>query len=158
MAGEASFDRDRKKEMMLLRRQLACALLLLALCAQAQTRLDALKQHAERQNEQSRGPIYIDIGRELVELANHQFENGEADKAQSNVKEAVSYAEKAVDSARQRGKKIKETEINLRKMSNRVEELRHSVAADEQPPLQEARSKLEQLRIQLLDHMFRKEK
>lgn len=132
--------------------------LLLGMAAQAQTRVDELKRRAEHENEHSRGPVYVQIARELVEEANREYDNGEAEKAKSNIQEAVAYAEKAVSSARERGKKIKETEINLRKVSNRVEELRRSVASDEQPSLEEAHQRLEQLRTLLLDHMFGKEK
>ncbi len=140
--------------------KLALLFLLVSSCAQAQapSRLEELKHRAEHEKEQKRGPAYVDIARELVENANNAYGDGNQNKAEEAIKESLTYAYQAVASAKERGKKIKETEINLRKLSNRVEEIRHSVALDDQPPLEAAHRKLEQLRTELLDRMFSKDR
>src|SRR5882672_3258 len=43
-------------------------------------RIEELKSKAEHKGEADRGRIYADVARELVELANTQFINGESDK------------------------------------------------------------------------------
>ncbi len=140
------------------KRYLAGCILILALLANAESRLEELKHRAEREDEQKRGPVYVDISREYVEMADHEFNSGDNDHAQSDLKEAVSYAEKAVASALLRGKNIKETEIKLRKVANRVEEVRRSVAVEQQELTELAHKRLEDLRTQLLNRMFGKAK
>jgi hypothetical protein len=116
--------------------------------------IEELKAKAEHKGEADRGRIYADIAHELVELANTQFTNGDGDKGQSSIKEAVSYAEKAAASAEEKGHKIKNAEITLRETARRIEEVRKTLSIDDQPPLKEAVEKLEGLRKQLLQKMF----
>jgi len=123
----------------------------------AEEKLAQLKAHAEKMHEQDRGRIYSDIARELTEIASQQFAENHPEMAQASVKESVSYAEKATDSAKMHSKKIKDTEISLRECARRLEEIRRSVILEEQPPLREAIVRIDQLRKQLLDHMFKKE-
>jgi hypothetical protein len=119
-------------------------------------KLAQLKAHAEKMHEQDRGRVYSDIARELAEIANQQFIDGHPEQAQASIKEGLSYAEKAKASAQQHGKKIKDTEINLREYARRLDEIRRSVAADEQPPIKQAVARVDQLRKELLDQMFRR--
>jgi hypothetical protein len=123
----------------------------------AEEKLAQLKAHAEKMHEQDRGRIYSDIARELTEIANEQYNDSRPEAARATIKEAVSYAEKATDSAKIHGKKIKDTEISLRECARRLEEIRRSVLAEEQPPLKDAILRIDQLRKQLLDHMFKKD-
>jgi hypothetical protein len=120
----------------------------------AAAHIEELKTKAEHKGEADRGRIYADIAHELVELANNQFTNGEPDKGQASIKDAVSYAQKATSSAAEKGHKIKDAEITLRETARRIEEVRRTLAVDDQPPLKEAAEKLEALRKQLLQRMF----
>src|SRR5437879_9958084 len=94
-----------------------------------------MKTREERKNSADRARSYADIARDLVELANQQFTDGEVEKAQSSIKEAVTYSEKSATSAQEKGKKIKNTEITLRETARRIEEIRRTLAVDDQPPL-----------------------
>ena len=60
--------------------------------------IEELKAKAEHKGDADRGRIYADIAHELVELANNQFINGESDKGQASIKDAVHYAEKSANS------------------------------------------------------------
>jgi hypothetical protein len=122
----------------------------------AEEKLAQLKAHAEKMHEQDRGRVYSDIARELLEIANQQFVEGHPEMAQASVKDSIGYAEKAADSAKIHGKKIKDTEISLRECARRLEEIRRSVILEEQPPLREAIVRIDELRKQLLDHIFKK--
>ena len=122
----------------------------------ALAKIDGMKAQAEKKNSADRARIYADIARELVEIANQQFTDGDAEKAQSSIKDAVTYSEKSAASAQEKGKKIKDTEITLRVTARRIEEVRRTVAVDDQPPLAAAVTRIEELRRQLLDQMFRK--
>ncbi len=113
-----------------------------------------LKIKAEQKGEADRARIYADIAHELVEVANTQFTNGDPDKGQASIQDAVSYAEKAATSAEVKGHKIKNAEITLRETARRIEEVRKTLDVDNQPPLKAAVERLEQLRKQLLQRMF----
>jgi hypothetical protein len=121
-------------------------------------KIETMKANAEKKNSADRARDYSDIARELVEVANQQFTDGEVDKAQASIKDAVAYSEKSAAAAREKGKKIKNTEITLRQTARRIEEVRRTVAADDQPPLAAAAERIEELRSELLAHMFGNEK
>ncbi|MCU1307379.1 MAG: hypothetical protein JWN45_2074 [Acidobacteriaceae bacterium] len=121
-------------------------------------KIEAMKSNAEKKSSADRARVYSDIARELVEVANQQFTDGEVDKAQSSIKDAVAYSEKSAVAAQEKGKKIKNTEITLRETARRIDELRRTVAADDQPPLAAAVARIDELRRELLAHMFGSEK
>ena len=121
-------------------------------------KIEAMKANAEKKSSADRARAYADIARELVEVANQQFTDGEVDNAQASVKEAVAYSEKSAIAAQEKGKKIKNTEITLRETARRIDEVRRTVAADDQPPLAAAVVRIEELRRELLAHMFGNEK
>jgi hypothetical protein len=119
-------------------------------------RLRELKEKAERMEEHQRGRAYSEVVLELAEVANQQFNEGELEKGQSSIKELVQYADKSFNSARLKNKKIKDTEINLRKAARRLEEIQRTLALDDQPPVKAAVERLDALRKDLLEHMFKK--
>jgi hypothetical protein len=121
-------------------------------------KIEAMKANAEKKSSADRARAYADIARELVEVANQQFTDGEVDKAQSSIKDAVAYSERSAAAAKEKGKKIKNTEITLRETARRIDEVRRTVAADDQPPLAAAVARIEELRRELLAHMFGNEK
>lgn len=116
--------------------------------------IEELKSKAEHKGDADRGRIYADIAHELVELANAQFTNGESDKGQASIRDAVNYAEKSANSADIKGHKIKNAEIMLRETARRIEEVRRTLDVDDQPPLKEAVGRIEELRKKLLQRMF----
>jgi hypothetical protein len=120
------------------------------------SRIEEMKARAERKSSADRARAYADIARELVELANQQFTAGEVENAQNSIKDAVTYSEKSAAAAQEKGKKIKDTEITLRETARRIEEVRRTLAVDDQPPLVTAAARIEELRRQLLEHMFKK--
>lgn len=120
--------------------------------------IEELKSKAEHKGDADRGRIYADIAHELVELANNQFINGESEKGQASIKDAVNYAEKSANSADMKGHKIKNAEIMLRETARRIEEVRRTLDVDDQPPLKEAVNRIEELRKKLLQRMFGEDK
>ena len=116
------------------------------------------KAKAERMHPHDRGQIYAEIAHELVDIADQQYANNEFDKAEASIKEAAQFAERAVAATQEHHKKMKETEINLRKCERRLEELRRSLAVDDQPPVKSAEDRVIQLRKDLLAAMFAPDK
>lgn len=116
--------------------------------------LQGLKQRAEASNGGSRAKLFSELAREELLVADQQFTSGAADAAQSRVASALEHATVATDAAVQSGKRLKETEIELRKLQRRTDELAHSVAFDDRPPVEAVVKQLEHLRSRLLQRMF----
>src|SRR5438477_11008878 len=66
--------------------------------------------HRDNQDE-----LYAEVVRHEVEVANTLFTTGDADKAHGTVKNVVVHAQRSLEAARRTRKKLKETEITLRK-------------------------------------------
>jgi capsule polysaccharide export protein KpsE/RkpR len=115
---------------------------------------DKLKQRAEASTGGTRARLFVEAARLEIEEANQHFTDGDVDKAHARVKDAVSDAEKGADAARTSGKRLKDTEIDLRKLQRRTEDIRRSLALEDRPALQSMVERLEALRQQLLDKMF----
>jgi hypothetical protein len=100
--------------------------------------------------------LYIEIARKEIEAADKSYKAGENDVARKSVDDAVSYSAKASDAASHTGKKLKDTEIALRKMAGKLRDLKRGLAYEDQAPVQAAADKLEQMRTELLGRMFGK--
>jgi len=70
----------------------------------------------------------------------------------------VEYSDKASSAAIQTGKKLKNTEIAVRRMAAKLRDIKRSLAFEDQSPVQVAIDRLETLRTQLLAKMFGKTK
>src|SRR5580704_988136 len=86
--------------------------------------------------------------------ANALFTDGQVDKAQSEVREVVEYARKAAGAASASGKQLKETEIKLRKLGERMHDVGESLAFEDRPPVRQAVDEIEQIRTDLLVRMW----
>jgi hypothetical protein len=98
--------------------------------------LEQLIARAESARLEDRPAICTEIAQRQVESAGQLYTAGKVDEARAAVEDVVKYSDKASDAAARTGKKLKDTEIALRKMA----------AAD----------RLEQMRTELLSHMFGK--
>ncbi len=68
----------------------------------------------------------------------------------------MTYAEKAGDAAERSGKRLKDTEIAVRKMAEKFRDVKHNLPFDDQAPVQDAVDRLEKMRTELLAEMFGK--
>jgi hypothetical protein len=100
-----------------------------------------------------------------VQIAQHQLNNadklyidGDVDHARQAVDDVVAYAEKARDFAKQAKKHLKTVEIAARKMSEKLRDIQRTIAFEDQPPVQQAIQQLENVRTDLLNQMFKKDK
>jgi hypothetical protein len=93
-----------------------------------------------------------------VKLITQLYNDGKTDEAAIALKDLVSYADSAADTATRSHKRIKNTEIDLRKMAEKLRDLKRTLNFDDQPAVQAANDHLENLRTNLLSLMFGKEK
>lgn len=102
--------------------------------------------------------LYIRAAWHEEKLIIQLYNDGKSDEAAAALKDLVSYADSAADTATRSHKRIKNTEIDLRKISEKLRDLKRTLNFDDQPAVQAASDHLENLRTNLLSLMFGKEK
>jgi hypothetical protein len=102
--------------------------------------------------------LYIEIARTQLDLADKAYSAGNPESAKVAVDDVVEYSGKATDASIQSGSKLKDTEIRIRKMADKLRDIKHNLNAEDQPEVQSAMNKLEDMRSKLLGKMFEKKK
>ncbi|HKD02646.1 MAG TPA: hypothetical protein VKB77_09470 [Terriglobales bacterium] len=118
--------------------------------------LPQLIAHAESARPEERPQLYTEIAERELHNADQLYTDGKVDEARSAVTDVVNYSQKATDAASQTGKKLKNTEIAVRKMAEKLRDIKRSLAFEDQAPVQAAIERLEAMRTNLLDRMFGK--
>ncbi|HYU47077.1 MAG TPA: hypothetical protein VEK84_12985, partial [Terriglobales bacterium] len=90
--------------------------------------------------------------------ADKLYSDGQTEQARTAVDDIVTYSEKARDSAAQTKKHLKNVEIALRKISEKLRDIKRTLAFEDQPPVDQAIKRLEDIRTSLLKEMFSKDK
>lgn len=120
--------------------------------------VDALKARLPNAAPDDRPELCIRIAQHLLHSADLLYNDGHVDDARTSVEELVAYAEKARDAAIVSKKHLKNVEIDTRKMSERLRDIKRTLAFEDQPPLDQAIRRLEEIRTVLLQEMFAKKK
>jgi hypothetical protein len=118
--------------------------------------LDQLIARAESAPPGERPGLYIQIARQQADSADKLYREGNAEGGKQALNDTVTYSEKARDAAASTGKKLKDTEIALRKMAEKFRDVKHNLPFDDQAPVQQAIDRLEKMRTDLLSAMFGK--
>jgi len=141
-------------------RPLAFAMLLLALAsaygAKDET-VDELKSRFESARLEDRPELGIRIAQHQLRDADKLYSEGNADLARADVEDIVTYSEKARDAAIQTKKRLKNVEIDVRKMAEKLRDVKRTLAFEDQAPVEQAIRRLEDIRTTLLKEMFAKE-
>jgi oligoendopeptidase F len=125
-----------------------------ALSAGNQESLDDLKARVARTSVGDRPPLCLRIAEKQLEAAKAFYSSGESEKTQAALDDIVRFAEMDCDSAIQSHKHEKQSEIAIRKMVRKLDDLKHAVSRDDQERLQKTINRLQQLRDDLLAAMF----
>lgn len=129
-------------------------LLLLTLAAFADDKtIDQLKAEAEHADS-NQAKVSAEVAEKLVAVANKQFTDGESVKGHATVQEILEYATRARDLAIKNRKKMKDTEIHLRRCRHALENMRRTLAAEDRPAVEAVEKKLEQFGQDILEAMF----
>jgi len=120
--------------------------------------LAELHKRAESAPTGERPALYIEIAERQLKAADELYNAGKVDDARDAVKDVVACSEKAHDAAVQSGKRLKPTEIAVRKMSIKLHDIKRTLNFEDQPPVQTAAERLQSLSDDLLSHMFPKSK
>jgi hypothetical protein len=135
---------------------LAFAILIAASPASAfkEETVQQLIDRAEAARLEDRPPLYAEIAERQLKSADQLYTAGKVDDASAAVNDVVTYCDKATHAATKSGKKLKNTEIAVRKMAAKLRDIRRSLAFEDQGPVKAAADRLESMRTELLSRMF----
>jgi len=127
-------------------------LLALSVLAHGQT-LEQLKAEAGHADS-NQAKASAEVAERLVAVADKEFTDGESVKGHQTVQEILNYATQAHDLAINNRKKMKDTEIHLRRCRHALENVRRTLAAEDRPAAEAVEKKLEQFGQDILEAMF----
>jgi hypothetical protein len=144
------------------RRLAAVGLVLLAVAVgwartggQAPT-LEELKERVAKASVADRPPLCVNISERQLSDADRLYVAGDSERAQAALADVAAYSEFARDYAVQSHKHEKQSEIAIRKMVRKLEDIKHAVAHDDQEQVQITIDRLQRVRDDLQAAMFQK--
>jgi len=120
--------------------------------------IDELKSRAQNAPPQDRPHLRIRIAELQLRNADKLYKEGDVEHARAAVDEIVTYSEQARDSAVETKKYLKNVEITVRKIAERLRDIKRTLALEDQPPIDQAVQRLEEVRTSLLKRMFSNDK
>jgi|SRR5262252_4725568 len=143
-------------------RRLAVILSLFAFSIAASPAADesipGLKARLESAPAQERPPICVRIAELQLRNADKDYTDGNIEQARAALDDIVTYSEKARDAAKDSKKHLKHVEISVRKIAEKLSDIKRTLAFDDQPPVDQAIQRLQDIRTSLLQEMFKKDK
>jgi hypothetical protein len=118
---------------------------------------DQLKSRFENARPEDRPELGVRIAEQQLRDADKLYIEGKPDEARAAIDDVVAYSEKARDAAIQTQKHLKNVEIDVRKMAQKLRDIRRTLAFEDQPPVDQAVRQLEDVRTTLLKAMFAKD-
>jgi len=120
--------------------------------------VDELKSRVQNAAPQDRPKLCVQIAELQLRNADKLYRDGDVEQARAAVADIVTYSEQARDSAVETKKRLKNVEIAVRKVAERLRDIKRTLPYEEQPAVEHAVQRLEEIRTSLLKQMFSKEK
>jgi hypothetical protein len=120
--------------------------------------VDALKSRLDNAPAQDRPSLCVQIAQLQLRNADRFYTEGNIEQAMAAVLDIVTYSEKARDAAKESKKHLKHVEIAVRKMAEKLADIKRTLAFEDQPPVGKAIERLQDIRTSLLQEMFKKDK
>ena len=124
--------------------------------ARTEPTVEELKARVSSATVADKAKLCLEIAEKQLNEADKQYTADNVEKAQSSLTDVVSYSELARDYSIQSHKHQKQTEIAIRAMTRKLNDLLHVLGRDDQGPVKDAISHLERVRDDLLAAMFPK--
>jgi len=118
--------------------------------------VEKLKTQAATEDANGQVKSFTKVAEIQLKQLSDAYDEGNESKAKAALHDVLEYGIKAAHTAQQSRKRMKQTEIALRKISNRLDDIGKSVSFEERQPITDAVNKLETARSDLLHAMFRK--
>jgi soluble cytochrome b562 len=120
--------------------------------------VEELKSRVQNALPQDRPKLCMQIVELQLHNADRLYQDGDFELARAAVADIVTYSEQARDSAVETKKHLKNVEIAVRKVAERLRDIKRTLPYEEQPAAEHAVQRLEEVRTSLLKQMFSKEK
>jgi len=133
---------------------LVCGIATIATAKEPET-IDQLKARAEAAEQKKQPELYSKLAKMQAEAANDAY-NANVEQARKLIEEAAESAEKAAGASLATGKRLKKTEIDLRQLHNRMDDIGRTWSFDDRSPIKTSMQRVEAARSKLLDRMFAK--
>lgn len=124
--------------------------------AHTEPTIEELKTRVSAANVSEKAKLCLEIAEKQLTETDKLYAADDLDKAQQTLTDVVSYSELARDYSIQSKKHQKQTEIAMRTMTRKLNDLLHVLTREEQGPVKEAIGRLERVRDDLLAAMFPK--
>jgi hypothetical protein len=124
--------------------------------ARPQESIQQMAARAEAARLEAQPALYTDLAKRQLDAADRLYAAGKSEEARADINDVVTFSDKARYAAEKTGKKLKNTEIAVRKMAEKLRDIKRSLAYEDQPPVAAAIDRLEQMRTDLLSRMFGK--
>ena len=134
------------------------AIVLVSSAAANAPTVEELKSRMSSTSIGERPQLCLQIAERQLDDASKLYSEMETEKAQADMTDVVAFSELARDYAIQSHKHQKQTEIAVRKMTRKLNDLKHSVSREDQAGVQNAIDRLQRVRDDLLLAMFPKGK
>jgi len=137
-----------------------CTTVVLAGCLVVSAKKDEsiaeMKARVDAARPEEQISLSIKIAHKQLDAIAEAAKTNNADAFHTAVADLLIYAGKASGTSLQIDKKVKNTEISLRKIAEKLRDLKRSADFEEQAPLEDASERVENMRTQLLSRMFGK--
>jgi hypothetical protein len=118
--------------------------------------LDEMKARFESARPEDRAELGVRIAQQELRNADKFYKDGNAEQARAAVDDIATYSEKARDAATQTNKHLKNVEIEVRKIADKLRDIKRTLAFEDQAPVDHTIRRLEDVRTTLLKAMFAK--
>ena len=118
--------------------------------------IEELKARIAKAAVSDRPALCVQLSEMQLNAAGRFYALGDSDQAKAALTDVTAFAELARDYSIQSHKHEKQSEIAIRKMVRKLNDLKHTVSREDQPQIDEAIGKLERVRDDLLTAMFPK--
>jgi hypothetical protein len=125
-----------------------------SLSAATQLSTEELRAKLQQSTGGDAAKLAVEIASRNVEQASAEFTAGNSDRAHALIAEAAQLVERAGAAAMESNKKVKDTEISVRKLERRLEDIHRTVSFEDQDEIEESTKIIARVRNQLLDRMF----
>jgi len=116
--------------------------------------IDELKAKVPAANASDKPRLCVQIAERQLTTADKLYTASENEKGQAALNDTLTYSESARDYAIQAHKHEKQTEIAVRGMIRKLNDMLHTLSHEEQPPIKDAIRRLQRVRDDLLLAMF----
>jgi hypothetical protein len=128
----------------------------LAATAKPTENLDALKQRIEHASLPDQAKLSVKVAREQLQHVDDLYKAGDSQNARRALEDVASYGVRAANASAESRKHMKDTEIAVRELSYRLQNIERSVDVDEQATIKSAIQRIDKAHTDLLFRMFAK--